>query len=127
MLALDMISRRRLLTTATAGAAMLSMPARSRAKMPTGQAQAPYFYRFKLGDAECSECGASELRSACRLRRRGGTRSSGVGRYKSTCRWRAADGIPSVRGSANDFLPRKPRQKRRQDALPASGYTGATK
>jgi glyoxylase-like metal-dependent hydrolase (beta-lactamase superfamily II) len=61
MLALDMISRRRLLTTATAGAAMLSMPARSRAKMPTGQAQAPYFYRFKLGDAECSVVSDGQL------------------------------------------------------------------
>jgi glyoxylase-like metal-dependent hydrolase (beta-lactamase superfamily II) len=54
MLHLDQISRRRLLTTATAGTALLAVPGRSTAKMPAGQGQAPYYYRFMLGSAECT-------------------------------------------------------------------------
>jgi glyoxylase-like metal-dependent hydrolase (beta-lactamase superfamily II) len=47
-------TRRRLLTTAAAGVAALGLPPRLQAKMATGQPQAPYFYRFKLGAAECT-------------------------------------------------------------------------
>jgi glyoxylase-like metal-dependent hydrolase (beta-lactamase superfamily II) len=47
------ISRRAVLAGMTAGAA-LSLPGMARAKLPAGQPQAPYFYRFKLGDAECT-------------------------------------------------------------------------
>ncbi|CAH2600105.1 MBL fold metallo-hydrolase [Rhodovastum atsumiense] len=46
------LGRRGLL--ACAGAAALALPTGAQAKMPLGQAQAPYFYRFKLGDAECT-------------------------------------------------------------------------
>jgi glyoxylase-like metal-dependent hydrolase (beta-lactamase superfamily II) len=44
-------SRRTILGAAAAGLA-LRHPA--LAKMPMGEPQAPYFYRFKLGDAECT-------------------------------------------------------------------------
>ena len=47
------ISRRAVLAGMTAGAA-LTLPGMARAKLPIGQPQAPYFYRFKLGDAECT-------------------------------------------------------------------------
>jgi hypothetical protein len=47
-------TRRQLLTAAGAGMAALALPGRSQAKMPMGQSQAPYFYRFKLGSAECT-------------------------------------------------------------------------
>jgi glyoxylase-like metal-dependent hydrolase (beta-lactamase superfamily II) len=61
MLQLDQISRRRLLTTATAGAAALVVSTRSSAKMATGMAQAPYFYRFTLGTAECTVVSDGQL------------------------------------------------------------------
>ena len=52
------LSRRRLLTTTAAGAAagagLLAFPDPLLAKGPTGLPQAPYFYRFKLGDAEAT-------------------------------------------------------------------------
>jgi hypothetical protein len=47
-------SRRHFLTAAAAGASSLAMPTRLLAKMPLGQPQAPYFYRFTLGSAECT-------------------------------------------------------------------------
>ena len=42
--------RRQLLLAAGA----LALPGVANAKMPLGQAQAPYYYRFKLGTAECT-------------------------------------------------------------------------
>lgn len=47
-------TRRQLLASAAAGAAALALPGRSQARMPLGLAQAPYFYRFRLGNAECT-------------------------------------------------------------------------
>ena len=47
-------TRRRILTAAGGGAAALALPGRPRAKMPLGLPQVPYFYRFKLGSAECT-------------------------------------------------------------------------
>ncbi len=48
-------TRRRLLCTAGLGAAALTLPRASLAKAPLGgMAQAPYFYRFKLGTAEAT-------------------------------------------------------------------------
>jgi glyoxylase-like metal-dependent hydrolase (beta-lactamase superfamily II) len=47
-------TRRELLTTAAAGVAALTLARRVQAKMPMGQPQAPYFYRTKLGSAECT-------------------------------------------------------------------------
>ena len=44
-------TRRGLLTAV--GAALL-LPGTGRARMPAGQPQAPYLYRFKLGTAECT-------------------------------------------------------------------------
>lgn len=58
---LNGIGRRRLLTTAAAGAAALTLPHQVRAKMAAGLAQAPYFYRFKLGDAECTVVSDGQL------------------------------------------------------------------
>lgn len=49
-----MIARRRVLAGAGLIAAALAWPVGARAKMPMGQTQAPYFYRFKLGQAECT-------------------------------------------------------------------------
>jgi len=54
MFRVDGITRRRLLMTAASGSAALSLPGRLQAKMASGQPQAPYFYRFKLGSAECT-------------------------------------------------------------------------
>ncbi len=54
MLIINRSTRRQLLAGAAAGAAALAVPGRLQAKMPMGQAQAPYFYRFKLGSAECT-------------------------------------------------------------------------
>jgi glyoxylase-like metal-dependent hydrolase (beta-lactamase superfamily II) len=54
MLTLNGSTRRQLMTTAAVGAAALALPGRLLAKMPIGQPQAPYFYRFKLGSAECT-------------------------------------------------------------------------
>ena len=47
-------TRRQLLTTAGAGIAAAALPGHLQAKMGMGQPQAPYFYRFKLGSAECT-------------------------------------------------------------------------
>lgn len=47
-------TRRQMLTSAAAGAAALMLPRGAPAKMPMGQTQAPEFYRFKLGTAECT-------------------------------------------------------------------------
>jgi glyoxylase-like metal-dependent hydrolase (beta-lactamase superfamily II) len=54
-------TRRQLLTTAAAGLAAASFPARLQAKMAMGQPQAPYFYRFKLGSAECTVVSDGQL------------------------------------------------------------------
>jgi hypothetical protein len=48
------IPRRTVLGGIAASGAMLTLPGMAHAKMPTGLPQAPYFYRFKLGDAECT-------------------------------------------------------------------------
>jgi glyoxylase-like metal-dependent hydrolase (beta-lactamase superfamily II) len=48
------ISRRMALAGVAASGAALTLPGMARAKMPMGLPQAPYFYRFKLGDAECT-------------------------------------------------------------------------
>ena len=46
----------------TAGSAALAMAGgRAWAKMPIGQAQAPYFYRFRLGSAECTVVSDGQL------------------------------------------------------------------
>lgn len=47
-------TRRRFLASAAAGSAAFAVPHGAFAKMPLGQSQAPYFYRFKLGAAECT-------------------------------------------------------------------------
>jgi glyoxylase-like metal-dependent hydrolase (beta-lactamase superfamily II) len=57
MIQVNQVSRRRLMTTATATigtAAILGNPEPSRARMPAGQTQSPYFYRFMLGNSECT-------------------------------------------------------------------------
>ncbi len=46
-------TRRHVLMGAAAGATLV-LPGRGSAKMEMSQAQAPYFYRFKLGSAECT-------------------------------------------------------------------------
>jgi glyoxylase-like metal-dependent hydrolase (beta-lactamase superfamily II) len=48
------ISRRMALAGVAASGAVLTLPGVARAKMPMGLPQAPYFYRFKLGAAECT-------------------------------------------------------------------------
>ena len=50
------LSRRRLLAGASlaAGASALGRPGSALAKAPMGMPQAPYFYRFKAGTAECT-------------------------------------------------------------------------
>lgn len=48
------ITRRGLLTTVGMGTAAFALPEGALAKMPLGQPQAAYFYRFKLGSAECT-------------------------------------------------------------------------
>jgi len=52
------LKRRHLLA---AGAAGLITPASAFAKLPMGQAQAPYYYRFKLGSAECTVVSDGQL------------------------------------------------------------------
>ena len=47
-------TRRRILASGAAGLATLALPARLQAKMAAAQPQAPYFYRFNLGSAECT-------------------------------------------------------------------------
>ncbi len=47
-------SRRHVLAAAAFAVPGLALPGRALAKMAMGQAQAPYFYRFKLGAAECT-------------------------------------------------------------------------
>jgi glyoxylase-like metal-dependent hydrolase (beta-lactamase superfamily II) len=61
MLIINQSTRRQLLSGAAAGAALLALPASSQAKMPMGQPQAPYFYRFKLGNAECTVVSDGQL------------------------------------------------------------------
>lgn len=51
---LRLLPRRSVLSGLAASGALLTMPGLVHAKMPMGLAQAPYFYRFKLGDAECT-------------------------------------------------------------------------
>lgn len=47
-------TRRQLIAYTAAGATALALPIQAWAKMPLGQPPAPYFYRFKLGSAECT-------------------------------------------------------------------------
>ena len=47
-------TRRHVLMGAAAGTAALALPRAGLAKMAMSQTQAPYFYRFKLGSAECT-------------------------------------------------------------------------
>ncbi|TCZ64463.1 MBL fold metallo-hydrolase [Roseicella aquatilis] len=47
-------TRRHIFAAAAGGAAALALPGQGLARMPLGQPQAPYFYRFKLGNAECT-------------------------------------------------------------------------
>ena len=54
MLIINQSTRRQMLTGAAAGAMALGLPGGLQAKLPVGQTQAPYFYRFKLGSAECT-------------------------------------------------------------------------
>ena len=54
MITIKQGTRRQLLTTAAAGVAAFGLPGRLQAKMALGQPQAPYFYRFNLGSAECT-------------------------------------------------------------------------
>ncbi len=54
-------TRRQLVAGATSGAALLALSGRGMAKMPMGQAQTPYFYRFKLGTAECTVVSDGQL------------------------------------------------------------------
>jgi glyoxylase-like metal-dependent hydrolase (beta-lactamase superfamily II) len=61
MLTINRSTRRQLLTTAAGGVAALGLPARLQAKMAMGQPQAPYFYRFKLGSAECTVVSDGQL------------------------------------------------------------------
>ena len=49
-----LLKRRQILTGAAIGTAALALPSHVMAKMPLNQPQAPYFYRFKVGDAECT-------------------------------------------------------------------------
>jgi glyoxylase-like metal-dependent hydrolase (beta-lactamase superfamily II) len=48
------LTRRGLMTGAAVGAASLALPGQTAAKMPADLPQAPYFFRFKLGGAECT-------------------------------------------------------------------------
>ena len=48
------VTRRDILMGATAGTAALALPRAGLAKMAMSQTQASYFYRFKLGSAECT-------------------------------------------------------------------------
>jgi glyoxylase-like metal-dependent hydrolase (beta-lactamase superfamily II) len=61
MLIINRSTRRQLLTTAAAGVAALGLRGRAQAKMAMGQPQAPYFYRFKLGSAECTVVSDGQL------------------------------------------------------------------
>ncbi len=47
-------TRRQLLVSAAVSGAALAWPGSTQARMPLGQPQAPYFYRFRLGQAECT-------------------------------------------------------------------------
>ena len=56
------LTRRGLMTEAPAlGAVSLALPGQAIAKMPSGLSQAPYFYRFKLGGAECTVVSDGQL------------------------------------------------------------------
>ena len=61
MLALSQTATRRQILMAAAGATVVGLPGRVLAKMPMGQQQAPYFYRFELGDAECTVVSDGQL------------------------------------------------------------------
>jgi glyoxylase-like metal-dependent hydrolase (beta-lactamase superfamily II) len=61
MVLFNRATRRQLLTTAGAGLASLGLPGPVQAKLPVGQPQAPYFYRFKLGPAECTVVSDGQL------------------------------------------------------------------
>lgn len=55
------LTRRGLMAGAALGTASLALPARAVAKTPTGLPQAPYFFRFKLGGAECTVVSDGQL------------------------------------------------------------------
>ena len=55
------LTRRGLMTGAALGAASLALPGQGIAKMPAGLPQAPYFFRFKLGGAECTVVSDGQL------------------------------------------------------------------
>ena len=55
------LTRRRLVAVTAIGSAALALPGRSLAKMPSGQPQTAYFYRFKLGGAECTVVSDGQL------------------------------------------------------------------
>jgi glyoxylase-like metal-dependent hydrolase (beta-lactamase superfamily II) len=55
------LTRRGLMTCAALGAASLALPGQAIAKIPSGLPQAPYFYRFKLGGAECTVVSDGQL------------------------------------------------------------------
>jgi glyoxylase-like metal-dependent hydrolase (beta-lactamase superfamily II) len=61
MILFNQTTRRRVLGAAGAGAAALTLPGRLQAKMAMGQSQAPWFYRFKLGTAECTVVSDGQL------------------------------------------------------------------
>ena len=54
-------TRRQLLATAAVGTAAFALPMRALAKMPLGQPQTGFFYRFKLGSAECTVVSDGQL------------------------------------------------------------------
>lgn len=57
----SLLPRRQVLSGIAASGAMLTAPSLLHAKMPMGQPQSPYFYRFKLGDAECTVVSDGQL------------------------------------------------------------------
>jgi len=68
MFATNRTTRRGILTAAAVGTAAigaaglgLGLPRAARAKMPLNPTQAPYFYRFKLGSAECTVVSDGQL------------------------------------------------------------------
>ncbi len=84
------LSRRRLLQGGSAimAAGLASAPA--FAKGPMLGTQAPYFYRFKLGNAEATVVSDGSCRSAIRPRRSSGSprRRSRASFPATSCRWR---------------------------------------
>jgi hypothetical protein len=61
MILFNRTTRCQILGTAGAGIVASALPGRLQAKMAMGQPQAPYFYRFKLGSAECTVISDDQL------------------------------------------------------------------